>query len=122
MRGVRTTPDSQLVLLDTPGLHKPRTTLGERTNERARESLREVDVVCVLVDATQSIGRGDRFVAEVAAAVGTPRLLVVNKVDAASSAAVADVLAGADERLGGPFDAYVPCSARTGEGVDALDR
>ena len=120
VRGVRTTPSSQLVLLDTPGLHKPRTMLGERTNQRARDSLSEVDAICVLVESTAPLGRGDRFVAELVREVDTPRVLVVNKVDAASSAAVAEHLAAADERLGGSFDAYVPCSARTGEGVGAL--
>jgi GTPase len=120
VRGVRTTAASQLVLLDTPGLHKPRTTLGERTNQRARDSLAEVDVICVLVEATGPLGRGDRFVADLVRAVETPRILVVNKVDAASPQAVAEHLATADERLGGPFDAYVPCSALTGDGVDVL--
>ena len=56
IRGVRTTPTSQLVLLDTPGIHKPRTLLGERTNDRARATLAEVDVVCLLVEA----GSADR--------------------------------------------------------------
>ena len=51
IRGVRTTADAQIVLLDTPGIHKPRTLLGERTNERARSTLGEVDVVCLLVEA-----------------------------------------------------------------------
>jgi len=120
VRGVRTTPTSQLVLLDTPGLHKPRTALGERTNERARESLSEVDAVCVLVEANAPLGRGDRFVTDLVRAVETRRILVVNKVDAASPSEVGAHLAAADERLGGPFDAYVPVSARTGEGVDAL--
>jgi GTP-binding protein Era len=120
VRGVRTALSSQLVLLDTPGLHKPRTALGERTNQRARESLGEVDAVCVVVEATAPLGRGDRFIADLVRAVDTPRILVVNKVDAASREDVAEHLVEADERLGGAFDAYVPCSARTGEGVDAL--
>src|SRR6185295_6563197 len=80
----------------------------------------EVDAICVLVEATAPLGRGDRFVADLVGAAATPRILVVNKVDAASPAAVGEHLARADERLGGPFDAYVPCSARTGEGVDVL--
>ena len=63
IRGVRTTPTSQLVLLDTPGIHKPRTLLGERTNDRARSTLAEVDVVCLLIEATSAIGAGDKFVA-----------------------------------------------------------
>lgn len=119
VRGVRTTPSSQLVLLDTPGLHKPKTALGERTNERARSTLREVDVVCVVVEANAAIGPGDRYVSQLAAAVDTPRVLVVNKIDAASRADIAERLATAQEQIG-PFDSYVPLSARTGEGVDVL--
>ena len=119
IRGVRTTADSQIVLLDTPGIHKPRTLLGERTNERARSTLAEVDAVCLLVEASAPIGRGDRFVAELVQQVDTPKLLVVNKVDIADRAAVADHLARATAELG-EFDAYVPLSARTGLGVDAL--
>ena len=119
VRGVRTTATSQLVLLDTPGIHKPRTLLGERTNERARETLREVDVVCMLVDASAVIGRGDQFVAEIVHAVETPSVLVVNKVDAVDRAEVLKQLVAATESLG-EFDAYVPLSARTGAGVDAL--
>src|SRR5713226_6144093 len=61
IRGVRTTPQSQLVLLDTPGIHKPRTLLGERTNRRALATLAEVDVVCLLVEASSTIGPGDRY-------------------------------------------------------------
>ena len=119
IRGVRTTPDSQIVLLDTPGIHKPRTLLGERTNERARATLEEVDVVCMLVEASTPIGRGDRFVGELVQGVETPKVLVVNKIDIADKAAVAEHLAAASATLGA-FDAYVPLSARTGEGVDVL--
>ncbi len=119
VRGVRTTERSQLVLLDTPGLHKPRTALGERTNERARATLTEVDVVCLLVEANAPIGTGDRFIADLAREASTPRILVVNKVDVAPKGAVAQHLAQVVEKLG-EFDAYVPLSARTGEGVDAL--
>ena len=63
---------SQLVLLDTPGIHKPRTLLGERTNHRARATLAEVDVVCLLIEATAPIGPGDRFVADLVRPVATP--------------------------------------------------
>jgi GTP-binding protein Era len=108
-----------MVLLDTPGLHKPRTELGERTNERARATFAEVDVICLVIEATGSIGPGDRFVAGLAREVGTPRILVVNKVDAASRADVTQRL-GAAEALLGEFDAYVPLSARRGDGVDVL--
>ena len=119
IRGVRTSATSQMVLLDTPGVHKPKTALGERGNERARATLEEVDVVCLVVDATDPVGPGDRFVAELIRGVATPRILVVNKVDVAGKADVLTRLAEAAEQLG-EFDAFVPCSARTGEAVDAL--
>jgi len=120
IRGVRTTRSHQLVLLDTPGLHKPRTALGERTNERARATLEEVDVICLVLDATKSLGAGDRFVADLVRTAKTPTVLVVNKTDAAGPAEIAERLARAGTDLGSDFDAYVPCSARTGDGVDAL--
>ncbi len=119
IRGVRTTAASQIVLLDTPGIHKPRTLLGERTNDRAVATLGEVDVVCLVVEGSAPIGRGDRWVSELVHAVDTPRVLVVNKVDIASSDAVGEHLAQATALLG-EFDAYVPLSGLTGVGVDAL--
>jgi GTPase len=119
IRGVRTTSDDQIVFIDTPGLHKPRTPLGERTNQRAEATLAEVDVVCLLVEANAPIGSGDRFVAGLVQQVDTPKLLVVNKVDRAAKPAIAEHLAVAARDLG-DFAAYVPLSARTGEGVDAL--
>jgi GTPase len=119
VRGVRTTADSQIVFIDTPGIHRPRTLLGERTNQRALATLGEVDVVCLLVEANAPIGTGDRFIAELVQQVETPKLLVVNKVDRAGKAAVAEHLVGAARDLG-DFDAYVPLSARTGDGIGAL--
>ena len=119
IRGVRTTAASQIVFLDTPGVHKPRTLLGEHTNERAFTTLAEVDVVCFVIEADATIGRGDHFVAERLAAVTTPVVLALNKVDAAKREAVLEHLAVAGRELG-DFAAYVPVSARTGEGVDAL--
>jgi GTP-binding protein Era len=119
IRGVRTTDSSQLVLLDTPGIHKPRTLLGERTNARARATLAEVDVVCLLIEASPPIGPGDRFVSGLVHEVDTPKVLVVNKIDIAPRRAVAEHLAVAAAELG-EFDAYVPLSGATGEGVAAL--
>jgi GTPase len=119
VRGVRTTPDSQIVFLDTPGIHKPKTLLGERANERALTTLGEVDVVCFLIEAQAAIGPGDRFVAARLADVDTPVVLAVNKVDVASREQIVDHLAQASGELG-DFAAYVPVSARAGDGVDAL--
>ncbi|HEV7886906.1 MAG TPA: GTPase Era [Acidimicrobiales bacterium] len=114
VRGVLTRPDTQIVFVDTPGIHKPRTLLGERLNDTAVDSVGGVDVVCFVVDATQPIGRGDRFVA---ARVPGDALLVLNKVDAASRDTVLGQLATA---AGFDFAEYFPVSAKTGEGVDAL--
>lgn len=119
VRGVRTTADTQIVFLDTPGVHKPRTLLGERTNDRAITTLAEVDVVCFLIEANEPIGPGDRFVAARLAEVKTPVVLAVNKVDVASREEILDHLAMASAELG-DFAAYVPVSAREGEGVEAL--
>ena len=119
IRGVRTTAASQIVFVDTPGLHRPRTLLGERTNQRARDALDEVDVICVVVEANAAYGPGDRLAAELAHAAATPAVLVVNKLDLASPDQVLDHLAGAAAELG-EFDAYVPLSALTGDGTDAL--
>ena len=114
VRGVLTHPDSQVVFVDTPGIHRPRSLLGERSNEAATSSIADVDVVCMLVDATMTIGKGDRFVA-----ARTPKeaLLVLNKCDAAAKTAVLDQLRRASEF---DFSEYFPISARTGEGVAEL--
>jgi GTPase len=119
IRGVRTTTHSQMVLLDTPGVHRPRTLQGERANERALATLREVDVICFLIDASAPIGAGDRFVGQRVADSATAAVLVCNKVDDAGRDNVADHLARAAAEFG-DFAAYVPVSARTGAGLDAL--
>ena len=121
IRGVCTTPDDQIVFVDTPGIHKPRTPLGERTNQRAVATLGEVDVVCLLVEADSPIGAGDRFVAGLVQQVATPKLLIVNKIDRAGKPAIAEHLAAAGRDLG-DFDAYLPLSARTGDGIAPLLR
>ena len=118
IRGVLNAPSSQVVLLDTPGIHKPRTLLGERCNLRSVETLREVDVICLLVEADAPIGPGDRFIARLVAESGTPAILVVNKTDAAAPERVAERLLEASDL--GEFAAFVPLSARTGEGVEAV--
>ena len=119
VRGVRTNENTQIVFLDTPGIHKPSTLLGERTNSRALTTLGEVDVICFLIDATQPVGRGDRFIARLVEQVPTPAVLVVNKIDRASPQKIAEHLAIASGELGAP-DAFVPVSALTGAGADVL--
>ncbi|HEX7131164.1 MAG TPA: GTPase Era [Iamia sp.] len=106
--------DVQIVFVDTPGVHKPRTTLGERLNDTATGALADVDVPCLVVDATAKIGPGDRFVAARVAKTG---IVILNKIDAATQDQVLAQLVELSE-MG--FSEYVPVSARTGEGVDAL--
>jgi GTP-binding protein Era len=113
--GVLTRPGAQIVFVDTPGIHKPRTLLGERLNATATDATSGVDVVCLVVDATAPIGPGDRFVAE---RVPSDAVIVVNKTDAASPDEVLQQLAKAAEQL--DRSAYFPVSAVTGAGVDAL--
>ncbi|MEM8619013.1 MAG: GTPase Era [Actinomycetota bacterium] len=107
-------PPWQLVFVDTPGLHKPVTALGERVNATALESTTDVDVRCLVLDATQPFGNGDRWVAE---RIGAISLVIVNKIDRARPAQVLEMLSAAAQL---DAEAYVPVSARTGEGLDAL--
>lgn len=119
VRGILTLPTAQLVFIDTPGIHRPRTLLGERVNETARATLDSVDVAAFVIEADRPIGPGDRFIAGLVRAARAPSILVVNKIDAAGKARVLERLASAQTELG-DFDAYVPVSAKTGEGCDAL--
>jgi GTP-binding protein Era len=114
VRAVVNTSDTQVVFVDTPGIHKPVSALGRRVNATAVESILEVDVACLVVDATQTFGRGDRFVAE---RMDMKRSAVVlNKTDATTHAKIAKQLSALAE-----LDAlaYFPVSARTGDGVAA---
>ncbi len=106
--------DAQVVFVDTPGIHKPRTALGERLNATATGELAGVDVVCLVIDATAPLGRGDRFVA---GRVPGDAIVVVNKVDAAGPDEILAQLAAAGSL---DLSAYFPVSAVTGEGVAAL--
>ncbi len=115
VRGILTRPDAQLVFVDTPGLHKPVSALGERVNATALDSVEDVDVVCLVVDATKPFGSGDRWVADridVRKAV-----VVVNKIDKVSKDRLLGELAAASSL---EAMAYFPVSAKTGEGVGAL--
>jgi GTPase len=114
IQGVLNRPDAQAVFVDTPGIHKPRTALGERLNVAAESAIGDVDVVALVLDATQPLGRGDRWVAE---RVPTDALVVVNKVDIAKPAEVLEQLRAAAEL---DLAEYFPVSARTGDGVDEL--
>jgi GTP-binding protein Era len=113
--GVLTRPGSQLVFVDTPGLHKPVTALGERVNATALDSTTDVDVTCLVLDATKTFGSGDRWVAD--RLDMSSSFVVVNKTDVARPEQVLEMLSAASA-LGARE--YFPVSARTGDGVAAL--
>jgi GTP-binding protein Era len=115
VRGLLNRVDAQVVFVDTPGIHRPRTLLGERLNDTATGAVGDVDVVCMVVDATAPIGPGDRWV--VAQVPRERTICVVNKIDLAGREQVLHQLTAA---AGLDLDEYFPVSARTGDGVDAL--
>jgi GTP-binding protein Era len=118
VRGILTRADAQLILVDTPGLHRPRTLLGERLNDIVRATLAEVDVVGFCIPADQRIGPGDRFIAAELADVRAPVVAIVTKTDAVSKQRVAEQLVAVSQL--GSFADIVPVSAVKGEQVDLL--
>jgi GTPase len=118
IRAVLHRPDSQLVLVDTPGLHRPRTLLGERLNDLVREVWSEVDVIGLCIPANEEIGKGDRFIASEIAGLRAAVVAVVTKTDLVPKAALAKQLLAVSEL--GQFADIVPCSAVTGDQVTDL--
>jgi GTPase len=117
VRGVLDREDAQIVFVDTPGIHKPKTPLGTRLNSTASHCIDDVDLCVLMVEANTPIGPGDRFIAE---RVPAGSVVVVNKTDRASRAAVLQHLATAHNELGIAEAEYFPVSARTGDGVAEL--
>jgi GTP-binding protein Era len=119
IRGIVSTPASQLVLVDTPGLHKPRTLLGERLNDVVRETLLEVDVIGFCLPADQKIGPGDGFIArelkEIQRDRRRPVVAIATKIDIVDRQRLAEHLIAIDQL--GDWAAIVPCSAVDGRQV-----
>jgi GTPase len=120
VRGIVHRPEAQLILVDTPGLHKPRTLLGERLNDVVRTTWAEVDVIGFCLPADQRIGPGDRFIAkELAGIRKTPKVAVVTKTDLVDSRTLAEQLVAVDalgSELGLEWAEIVPVSAVDAEG------
>ena len=122
IRGVVNGPDPddptyQIVFLDTPGLHKPKTDLGDRLNALVYGTLGEADVVMFMIDASMPVGPGDRLIAERLQAAGCEVIVAVNKIDGAGRGEVVEQLAKAGEW---DFASYLPVSAIEGAGLDDL--
>jgi GTP-binding protein Era len=124
IRGILHRPDAQLVLVDTPGLHRPRTLLGERLNDLVRTTWNEVDVVGVCLPASDRIGPGDRYlVGEVAKVARTPKIAVATKSDLVDSDRMAEhlaAIAGLGAENGVEWAEIVPVSAVQGHQVSLL--
>ncbi|MBO9567877.1 MAG: GTPase Era [Cellulomonas iranensis] len=124
VRGIVHRDDAQLVLVDTPGLHRPRTLLGERLNDLVRDTLTEVDVVGFCLPADEKIGPGDRYIAEQLARLATPGrpgvpvVAVVTKADKVPRARLAEQLIAVDQL--GEWADVVPVSAQDGYQVDVV--
>ncbi|HTU06841.1 MAG TPA: GTPase Era [Trebonia sp.] len=119
IRGIVHRPDAQLVLVDTPGLHRPRTLLGERLDSLVRSTLTEVDVIGFCVPAPDPVGPGDRYLArELAGVKSTPVVAIVTKTDQATQEQVARQLLAVSEL--GDWADVVPVSAVTGYQLDVL--
>ena len=124
VRGIVHRPDAQLVLVDTPGLHKPRTLLGERLNDLVRTTWGEVDVIGVCLPASDKIGPGDRYlVGEVAGIKRTPKIAIATKSDLVDSDRMAEHLVAIAElgrETGLEWAEVVPVSAINGDQVGLL--
>ena len=124
IRGIVHRPDAQLILVDTPGLHKPRTLLGERLNDLVKTTWAEVDVTAVCLPASDPIGPGDRFlVSELAKVKRTPKVAVATKSDLVSSERMAGHLleiTRLGEAVGIDWAEIVPVSAVAGDQVELL--
>jgi len=117
--GGRNYPDGQIVFVDTPGIHRPLHRLNVRMVDAAVETLREVDVVALVFDASTRPGRGDEYVSGLLKNVRSPVVLVLNKIDLVAKASLLPLLEQAQRWH--PFAAMIPVSAATGDGVERLE-
>ena len=117
IRGIRNDADRQIIFVDTPGLHRPRTALGSRLNRLVYGSLEEADAVLLVLDATQKVGPGDRLIAERLQQAEATVVVVVNKVDIARNDRILEQL---EEAGAWDFTAYVPVSALENDGTERV--
>ena len=115
-RAVKTTDEFQLVIVDTPGIHKPHDALGEELNTSALKALEDVDVVAMLVDASQPVGTGDEWVANQVKQIRTVKILILSKTDLVDAETLASQRIAAEKLV--DWDAVVTCSAETLDGVE----
>lgn len=118
IRMVLNLPDAQIIFLDTPGIHKPKHKLGEHLVELAVSTLKEVDVVCFLVEASEMPGKGDKYILKQIEGIKTPVFLVINKIDMISKLKLIEVIDKYSKLY--DFSEVIPVSALTGENTQKL--
>jgi GTP-binding protein Era len=118
--GVRNYPDAQVVYLDTPGIHRPLHRMNVRMLDAALDTMREVDVLGLVVDATEKPGKGDRFALDIVRKAAVPVFLILNKIDLMKKTRLLPIIAEYGQQ--GVFAEIIPVSAATGLNVDRLER
>ena len=116
--GIVTRENTQFVFVDTPGFHKPKTKLGDYMVNAVKDSIADVDMTLLVVEPIASVGAQEQMLLEQLGAKRTPVILVINKIDTVEKDKLLEVIAAYSEAYN--FDAIIPISARTGDGVDAL--
>ena len=116
--GVLSKGDTQFVFVDTPGYHKPRTKLGEYMVNSVKDSIADVDLTLLMVEPIASVGAQEQMLLEELGAKRTPVILVINKIDSVEKDKLLEVIAAYSDAY--HFEAIIPISARTGDGVDTL--
>ena len=116
--GILSRGNTQYVFVDTPGYHKPRTKLGDYMVNAVKDSIADVDLTLLLVEPIASVGAQEKMLLEELGAKRTPVILVINKIDSVEKEKLLEVIAAYSEEY--RFDAIIPISARTGDGVDML--
>ncbi|WP_342389331.1 GTPase Era [Salinicoccus bachuensis] len=118
IQGVHTTETSQMIFIDTPGIHKPKHQLGEHMMKVARNTLRETEAILFLVNVAEEIGRGDEYIIDMLKNTDTPIILVMNKIDLVHPDKLIEQIEVYKDKL--PFADVVPISALQGNNVDRL--
>ena len=118
VQGVYTTDDAQMIFIDTPGIHKPKHKLGEFMLKVSKNALREVEAIMFMVNATQKLGAGDKYVMEMLKGTKTPVFLVVNKIDAVHPDELLNIIDSYKAEF--EFAEIVPISALQGNNVQQL--
>ena len=118
IQGVYTSEHSQIIFIDTPGIHKPKHKLGDFMMKVAQNTLKEVDVILFMVNVTEKFGSGEKFILEKLQNVEAPVFLVLNKIDQTAKEEILQVIAQYKDRYS--FAEIVPISALTGKNIDTL--